>query len=180
MWPSFAYVASLQGKGPSKRKQQRSCSWGREAVACLLSPAYGKQWIVWRTGLWQCNRRPAAAQRGLCFSTFTSPLCQYLPHREARTETPAELPPSQRNDVRPVWVLGSRSRWMLKVHETYLTPQPQPDCQLLRVQNKFTISRCLKKSWAYYSRDVYSSRHSPAQLPTGVTSSAARPGASEL
>lgn len=107
--PSFAYVASLQGKGPSKRKQQRSCSWGREAVACLPSPAYGKQWIVWRAGLWQCNRRPAAAQRGLCFSTFTSPLCQYLPHREARTETPAELPPSQRNDVRPVWVLESRS-----------------------------------------------------------------------
>lgn len=84
MWPGFAYVASLQGKGPSKRKQQRSCSWGREAVACLPRPLYGKQWIQWRTGLWQPNRRVAAAQRGLCFCTFTYPLCQYLPHREAR------------------------------------------------------------------------------------------------
>lgn len=37
-WPSFAYVASLQGKGPRKHKQQRSCSWSRAAVACLPRP----------------------------------------------------------------------------------------------------------------------------------------------
>lgn len=67
MWPSFAYVASLQGKGPRKHKQQRSCSWSREAVACLPRPLYGKQWIEWRTGLWHRNRRLLQLREAIAF-----------------------------------------------------------------------------------------------------------------
>lgn len=72
MWPSFAYVASLQGEGLCKHKQQRGCSWSKEAAACLLRPLHGKQWIKWRTGLWQCNRDPGSSEKN------TFPLYVYI------------------------------------------------------------------------------------------------------
>lgn len=109
MWLSFAYVASLQGEGLCKHKQRRGCSWSKEAAPCLPRPHCSKQWIEWRTGLWQRNRHPGSSEKPF-FPTFTSQLFQYLPHREAsfsttfvlrRAET-AQLPPSQSQDR--VWV----------------------------------------------------------------------------
>lgn len=84
MWLSFAYVASLQGEGLCKHKQQRGCSWSREAAACLPRPLYSKQWIKWRTGLWQCNRDPGSSEKPF-FRTFISLLLQYLPHGETHS-----------------------------------------------------------------------------------------------
>lgn len=118
MWSRFAYVASLQGKGARKHKQQWSSSWRREAVVCVPRPPYAKQWIQWRTGLWHRNTRLLQLREAIAFlrlhlrSVNIYPTGKHTSFHSFCTETTVELPPSQRNDVRP-WgerCLGLESR----------------------------------------------------------------------
>lgn len=78
-----------------------------------------------------------SSERPLLFYVYISALSIFTPpgstHRDAGG---AASIPEERRQAR----LGPGiPLWMLKVHETYLTPQQQPDRQLLRVQNTFTV-----------------------------------------
>lgn len=71
--------------------------------------------VTHRTLAWQ--HTPAAAQRGRRFLTFTSPLCQYLPHREAR-EFPSLLFLYQRAQLRlglETWMLDAGNQELHKI-----------------------------------------------------------------
>lgn len=126
MWPSFAYVASLQGKGPRKHKQQRSCSWSREAVACLrdlrtVNNGWSDAQDFGTATDACCNSEAIAFLRLHLHSVNIYPTGKHASFHSFCTETTVELPPSQRNDVKPerttlsgpgilLWMLGIKSR----------------------------------------------------------------------